>query len=57
MRKSLGLLLLSLIPWAIADGFWGASRIQAGETCNYINNRLYMAQAYLNTKTVSIFNG
>jgi len=57
MRKSLGLLLLGFIPWAIAEGFWGTSRVQAGETCNYINNSLYMAQAHLNTKNIWVSQG
>lgn len=57
MKKSLGLLLLGLIPWAIADGFWGTSSVEAGQTCNYINNNLYMAQAYLNTDNVWVSQG
>ena len=57
MKKSLGLLLLSFMPLVIGEGFGTTAVVQAGETCNYINNNLYMAQAYQNANRVWVSQG
>lgn len=56
MKNPLGLLLLSCVSLSLGEGF-GTTAVYAGETCNYINNNLYMAQAYQNRNQVWVGEG
>lgn len=56
MKNPSRIFLLSLLAIALGEGIKPNSA-QAGETCNYINNNLFMAQAYLNQNNVWISEG
>ena len=56
MKKSLTIFLLSLAMIVLGEGL-KPNPAQAGETCNYINNNLFMAQAHLNKDNVWVAEG
>ncbi len=56
MKQTIGLLLFSLMPWGVGMNL-GAAPAQAGETCNYINNNLFMAQAHQSRNQVWVSQG
>ena len=56
MKKSFTIFLLSLAAIALGEGL-KPNAAQAGETCNYINNSLFMAQAHLNQDNVWVAEG
>lgn len=56
MNRSLTIGLLSLLAIAVGEVSKPAPA-QAGETCNYINRNLFMAQAYRNQDNIWITEG
>ena len=56
MKKSFTIFLLSLAAIALGEGL-KPNAAQAGETCNYINHSLFMAQAHLNQDNVWVAEG
>ncbi len=50
-------LFLGLMPMAFGEAIILAPSAQAGETCNYINRNLWMAQAYQNANQVWVSEG
>lgn len=56
MNRSLTIGLLSLLAIAVGEVSKPAPA-QAGETCNYINRNLFMAQAYRNQDNIWVSEG
>ena len=56
MKKPFTVVLLSLLAIAFGD-IIKSNPAHAGETCNYINNNLFMAQAHRNENNVWVAEG
>jgi len=56
MKKPFTIFLLSLLAIALGQAV-KPNPVKAGETCNYINNNLFMAQAHRNQNNVWVAEG
>ena len=55
--KLLKPLLIGLLPATFSVLSWPLEPVQAGETCNYLNHQIFMAQAFLNENQVWVSEG
>ncbi|BFM40914.1 DUF1036 domain-containing protein [Synechocystis sp. LKSZ1] len=57
IKRTLHYLGLGLLPALLGSVFVATPKAQAGQTCNYINQNLFMAQAYQNANQVWVSEG